>query len=347
MSTLTHGQNAFAVELARLTGLNPNVIRGWTLAEESGSAAAQRQAQNNHNWLNIAYFDSGPGAITHQAVWSDPIKAAQASAAFLQGKQWGAAPGIRAILSTAGQSPEAQLRAIWSSPWASSHYGNGRDLQGTYKMFANMPTAPVASSPTPAAAVAPAPAVSTSAPTTGTTQPDPKATLALQLIRSNAKLAGIPSINFTVPQIGTTVQTNSVKAARVASTPAGQAALGSSIGNAVVKAAKQFLGVPYVWGGTTPKGFDCSGLMQYVFHKFGINIPRVTYDQVKAGKAVPRSALQPGDLIFFGTWNDPHHVGMFVGNGQFIEAPHTGDVVKISNLAGRSDYLTARRFARA
>lgn len=111
----------------------------------------------------------------------------------------------------------------------------------------------------------------------------------------------------------------------------------------IVNYAYDYLGVPYLWGGTTPSGFDCSGLMQYVYAHFGVSIRRVTYDQIKDGVEVPRDKLQSGDMVFFGTWDDPHHVGMYIGNGMYLHAPKTGDVVKISQLTNRNDYLTARR----
>ena len=129
--------------------------------------------------------------------------------------------------------------------------------------------------------------------------------------------------------------------------PQGDAS-GSATGNAAVNLAKQFLGVPYVWGGTTPSGFDCSGLMQYVYAQLGYSIGRTTYKQVNDGTAVDKSNLQPGDLVFFSNNGDIHHVGMYVGNGQFLHAPHTGDVVKISSLSEphyAEQYYTARRIA--
>lgn len=118
---------------------------------------------------------------------------------------------------------------------------------------------------------------------------------------------------------------------------------GSAKGQALVDTAKKYLGTKYVWGGTTPNGFDCSGLVQYVCRENGIDVSRTTYDQIKDGVSVSRENLQPGDFILFGTADNPHHIGMYAGNGQYIHAPKTGDVVKISNLSDRGDYLTARR----
>ncbi|AUM95959.1 TPA: C40 family peptidase [Clostridium botulinum] len=113
--------------------------------------------------------------------------------------------------------------------------------------------------------------------------------------------------------------------------------------SSVVAYASNFLGTPYVWGGTSLKpGFDCSGFTQYVYRHFGVSIGRTTYDQIKDGVQVSRDQLQPGDLVFFGTWGNPHHMGIYVGNGSYIHAPRTGDVVKVSPL-NRKDYLTARR----
>jgi cell wall-associated NlpC family hydrolase len=110
----------------------------------------------------------------------------------------------------------------------------------------------------------------------------------------------------------------------------------------VVAYASNFLGTPYLWGGTTPSGFDCSGFTQYVYKHFGVSVGRTTYDQIKDGVSVSRDQLQPGDLVFFGKGGDPTHMGMYVGNGAYIHAPRTGDVIKISPV-NRSDYITARR----
>ena len=123
------------------------------------------------------------------------------------------------------------------------------------------------------------------------------------------------------------------------------ASRGSSLtttGAQIVAVAQRYIGVPYVYGGASPSGFDCSGLVQYVFNQVGISIPRVAVDQSKGGQAVSRDNLQPGDLVFFGS--PVSHVGIYIGNGQFINAPKTGDVVKISSLSTRTDYNCARRY---
>ena len=120
----------------------------------------------------------------------------------------------------------------------------------------------------------------------------------------------------------------------------------SEKGTAIVEKAKQYMGVPYVWGGSTPAGFDCSGLVQYVLNSLGIQVSRVTYTQINDGTAVTRSELAPGDLVFFANNGDVHHVGIYIGNDEFIHAPHTGDVVKISSLNEAyyaKEYCGARR----
>jgi cell wall-associated NlpC family hydrolase len=98
-----------------------------------------------------------------------------------------------------------------------------------------------------------------------------------------------------------------------------------------VALAKRELGVRYVYGGESPSGFDCSGLMQYVYARLGVQIPRVAADQYRAGPHPSRADLRPGDLVFF---DHLGHVGMYVGGGRFIHAPHTGTVVEISSLSG-------------
>ncbi|WP_078428362.1 NlpC/P60 family protein [Alkalihalobacterium alkalinitrilicum] len=108
----------------------------------------------------------------------------------------------------------------------------------------------------------------------------------------------------------------------------------------LINYSKQFLGTPYVWGGTTPSGFDCSGFTSYVFRSVGVNLPRTSRQQATVGVAVPTNQVQPGDLIFRGS--PIHHVGIYIGNGQYIHSPQTGDVVKISSY-NPSKHTQARR----
>jgi len=111
----------------------------------------------------------------------------------------------------------------------------------------------------------------------------------------------------------------------------------------VVGIAMQYLGVPYVWGGASPSGFDCSGFTMYVYAKVGVSLPHNAAMQYGYGSAVSKENLAPGDLVFF---NGLGHEGIYIGGGQFIHAPHTGDVVKISSLSESwyaSTYVGARR----
>jgi cell wall-associated NlpC family hydrolase len=98
----------------------------------------------------------------------------------------------------------------------------------------------------------------------------------------------------------------------------------------VVGIAMQYLGVPYRWGGADPSGFDCSGFSMYVYAKVGVSLPHHAASQYGLGTPVSKDQLAPGDLVFF---NGLGHMGIYIGGGQFIHAPHTGDVVKISSLS--------------
>lgn len=116
----------------------------------------------------------------------------------------------------------------------------------------------------------------------------------------------------------------------------------------IVNTAKKYLGMPYVYGAAGPNSFDCSGLTMYVYAKFGINLPHNSLAQSQIGQYVPQSQLQPGDLVFFATdgTGKVSHVGIYVGSGNFIQAPRTGETVKISSMTNSyyaSKYVSARR----
>ncbi len=116
----------------------------------------------------------------------------------------------------------------------------------------------------------------------------------------------------------------------------------------VVSLASSLEGTPYVWGGSTPAGFDCSGLVQYVYGQLGINVPRTSEEQATVGTPVSSlAAAQPGDLLFFagsdGTASSPGHVAIYIGNGQMIAAPYTGTVVQQQSVSGAGTVVAIRR----
>lgn len=125
-------------------------------------------------------------------------------------------------------------------------------------------------------------------------------------------------------------------------------ATGAGLGPQMVAYAARFLGVPYVYGGTTPQGFDCSGLVQFVADNFGIKLPRTSQEQALSGVNVPRDQLQPGDLILY---NEPgegpnSHIAIYAGSGQEIEAPKPGESVKVAPVDW-AHFASARRVSGA
>lgn len=113
--------------------------------------------------------------------------------------------------------------------------------------------------------------------------------------------------------------------------------------NQFVQTAAAYLGIPYVWAGDRPStGMDCSGFTAYVFAQHGIVLPHYSGYQAEMGVEVPLTEIKPGDLLAFG--NPVHHVGIYIGEGQFVHSPHTSEVIQISTLSDRSDLSTIRRF---
>jgi len=110
----------------------------------------------------------------------------------------------------------------------------------------------------------------------------------------------------------------------------------------IIAIAQRYFGVPYVWGGAGPSGFDCSGLTMYCYAQLGIKMWHGATDQQRASVPVPLSDLRPGDLIFFGNASFSHHVAIFVGGSTCIEAPHTGDVVRYGTWTGRDAWIGGR-----
>ncbi len=132
------------------------------------------------------------------------------------------------------------------------------------------------------------------------------------------------------------------KASQAPSFPSIPTILGDGSGHPeAAKIALRYLGVPYVWGGASPSGFDCSGLVMYVYAQLGISLPHYTVSQWNVTEPISSSQMEPGDLVFF---DNLGHVGIYIGGGQFVDAPHTGSVVRIDNLADwGSSFDGARR----
>ncbi len=128
----------------------------------------------------------------------------------------------------------------------------------------------------------------------------------------------------------------------------GNVSASSSGGNRAVELAKKFLGTPYVYGGSTPSGFDCSGFTSYIYRQLGYSINRVANDQLANGVPVSKNELVPGDLVLFKRAGNSsvHHVGIYAGNGMMIHSPQTGDVVKYTSITTgyyNDVYYAARR----
>lgn len=126
-------------------------------------------------------------------------------------------------------------------------------------------------------------------------------------------------------------QNNNNQAAKASSQAQQSSTTRTGSGSNVVSFAESLIGVPYVYGGTTPSGFDCSGFVQYVYSHFGVNLPRTTTQQENCGTQIPVSQAQPGDLYFWGDKGSAYHVAICIGNGQYIAAPEPGQSVSIGS----------------
>lgn len=160
----------------------------------------------------------------------------------------------------------------------------------------------------------------------------------------------LTSINVEIMSPSVTDQINNALGRinlKIASLERGSVSIPIDVDSPIIKEAYKYLGIPYLWGGTDPNtGLDCSGLTQLCYHNLGYEITRTTYTQVKEGVDVPvdLNSLKPGDLIFFGDSNSPHHVALYIKDNYYIHAPHTGDVVKISY--GATNACCARRIVK-
>jgi cell wall-associated NlpC family hydrolase len=161
------------------------------------------------------------------------------------------------------------------------------------------------------------------------------------LARQRAAATSASSGTTATPAVASTGDTSGSSSGASGGSAPSSTPLPSGSGNAAAASvAMQYLGVPYVWGGASPSGFDCSGLASYAYAQIGKSVPHYTGAIWAAFPKVPSDQLEPGDLVFF---NGLGHMGIYIGGGQYVHAPHTGDVVKVSSLGERSDYVGAVR----
>lgn len=159
---------------------------------------------------------------------------------------------------------------------------------------------------------------------------------------ARARLAAARSTASSSSSSGSSASAPQPTVGVAAATPEGTTVAPPSTHGGVVGIAMRYLGTPYRWGGASPSGFDCSGFVMYVFAQIGVSLPHSTYAMYNMGTPVSLGQLQAGDLVFF---NGLGHMGIYIGGGQFIHSPHTGDVVKISSMSGyySSAFVGARR----
>lgn len=171
---------------------------------------------------------------------------------------------------------------------------------------------------------------------------------------SNSSASTTTNTNSAASNANTTSSTNTAAAntntaasssqavSQAPTAPTSTTSTASASASAITSYALTFLGVPYVWGGTTPSGFDCSGLVQYVYSHFGINLGRTTYTQQYAGTKISAASAQAGDLYFWGSYGSAYHVAIALGGGQYVMAPAPGQNVMTGSVSSYTPSFAVR-----
>lgn len=272
--------------------------------QQSVTAVAQQQA-NGETWYQL----SNGGYVPARFVSTTPVAAAPQSTAPQPTASSAAAQ------PAASQAPASSSAAQPSQAPASQAQASSAAAQPSQAPVSQAPaSSSAAQSQAPAASQAPASSSAAPASQASTTP-----VAASYTAPQTQQLSQQSNNNNATTQTQTATATSSSRQAKI---------------QAVIAIAEQQIGVPYVWGGKTPAGFDCSGLMYYAFlHGTGVNIGGWTVPQESSGTQVSLDALQPGDLLFWGSHGSTYHVALYIGGGTMIQAPQPGENVKYTALA--------------
>ena len=209
-------------------------------------------------------------------------------------------------------------------------------------------TSTTASSPAPKDKKTATKAKSTTTNTSSNSNTSTSANTQSQSTASNSSASTTTNTNTVASNANTTSSTNTAASSSQAVSQAPTASTStatttaSASASAITSYALTFLGVPYVWGGTTPSGFDCSGLVQYVYSHFGINLGRTTYTQQYAGTKISVASAQAGDLYFWGSYGSAYHVAIALGGGQYVMAPAPGQNVMTGSVSSYTPSFAVR-----
>ncbi|MFS8962103.1 LysM peptidoglycan-binding domain-containing protein [Lactobacillus delbrueckii] len=225
-------------------------------------------------------------------------------------------------------------------------YGVNGVTTGSSSTEASTNTA--SSTSTTASSQAPKAKKSTTTNTSSNSNTSTSANTQSQSTASNSSASTTTNTNTAASNANTTSSTNTAASSSQAVSQAPTASTStatttaSASASAITSYALTFLGVPYVWGGTTPSGFDCSGLVQYVYSHFGINLGRTTYTQQYAGTKISVASAQAGDLYFWGSYGSAYHVAIALGGGQYVMAPAPGQNVMTGSVSSYTPSFAVR-----